>query len=364
LGYVIENRLLGEVLLAHLQQSPQVAWLAPAQVASVKPRQAGVEVQVVDAQAQHQRWQARLLVVADGAQSTTCRQLGITAQRLDYGQTGIVTTVTPRNGHHNIAWERFTPEGPLALLPQTQQRLGVTWCVNSARAERLMALDDRAFMAELREAAGGELGDLIKVGQRHTYPLALTLSDEQIRSRVVVLGNAAHGLHPVAGQGFNMAVRDIATLVRVVAGSAQSASDCVVTRNRVLAGDSPGQFPGDPGELRHLQEYFAQRERDQHNTILFSDQITRWFSTTKPAPRLMRNTGLLMFELVPGAKRLLARHAMGRASSTWLPDPVLLTQAGEPEPGSGQRRRAAKAKDSAQPVTQRGARTRRKVKQS
>lgn len=319
LGYVIENRLLGQVLLAHLGSLSGLTWRAPATASRVTMRQAGVDVELDLPGNQTERWQAALLVVADGAESATCRQLGIGVTRRDYGQTGIVTTVTPVNGHQQIAWERFSPEGPLALLPQTQQRLGVTWCLSHAQAQRMMALDEPDFLAALQQAAGAELGELRGLGARYAYPLSLTLSKEQIRSRIVVLGNAAHALHPVAGQGFNMAVRDVATLTRV------------------LAGDDASGPPTDPGRLEVLQQYWAERAQDQRNTIAFSDQVTRLFSSRSSPRRWARNAGLMLFELLPGAKRLLARHAMGRASSTRLPLKAgTLSSVAEPAQKAGQ----------------------------
>lgn len=299
LGYVIENRYIGRFLFEHLQQCPNVEYLAPAEVGGLHYEGSEI-VASVELDGRWEMFKSPLVVIADGAQSQGRELLGIGAQVTSYDQVAIVTTVTPDRPHGNLALERFTANGPLAVLPQTDNRWGLTWCVDSQQAEQLMAADDDEFMRRLEAAAGSVIGNLNKVGKRYTYPLALTLAQEQVRPNAVVLGNAAHGLHPVAGQGFNMAMRDVAVLVQ-----------------KLFAARQQGQSWGD---FALLMSYLQQREQDQFNTIQFSDKLTKLFSNRNPLLSLARNSGLLLFDTLQGTKRLVARHAMGRAVSTTLPE--------------------------------------------
>jgi len=296
LGYVIENRWIGKVLYRHLQQCVNVDFRAPAEVVALR-YEADRVVATLDTQ---QKVHTPLVIIADGAQSHTRQMLGIGATVTDYEQVAIVTAVTPDKPHHNMALERFTDTGPLAILPQTDNRLGLTWCVDKTTADELMAADDATFLRALENAAGEGIGRLEKVGKRFSYPLSLTLAEEQIRPNVVVLGNAAHGLHPVAGQGFNMAMRDVAVLVQVLCEARE--------HNRHW------------GDFNLLQMYLQRRGQDQFNTIQFSDKLTHLFSNRNPLLSLLRNSGLVLFDTMQGTKRFVARYAMGRAVSTRLPE--------------------------------------------
>lgn len=296
LGYVIENRWIGKVLYRHLQQCANVDFRAPAEVVALR-YDADAVMATLDNQ---QQVRTPLVIIADGALSHTRQMLGIGATVTDYEQVAIVTAVTPDKPHNNIALERFTDTGPLAILPQTDNRLGLTWCVDKITADELMAADDATFLRALETAAGEGIGQLEKVGKRFSYPLSLTLAEEQIRPNVVVLGNAAHGLHPVAGQGFNMAMRDVAVLVQVLCEARE--------HNRHW------------GDFNLLQMYLQRRGQDQFNTIQFSDKLTHLFSNRNPLLSLLRNSGLVLFDTMQGTKRFVARYAMGRAVSTRLPD--------------------------------------------
>lgn len=301
LGYVIENRYMGKFLMEHLQQCPNVQFLAPAEIGGLHYEGDKIVASVeVDG-----RWdmiKTPLVVIADGAQSQGRELLGIGADVTGYDQVAIVTAVTPDRPHNNLALERFTSTGPLAVLPQTDNRWGLTWCLDKERADELMAANDESFMRALEQAAGSSIGNLTKVGKRYTYPLALTLAKEQVRPNVVVLGNAAHGLHPVAGQGLNMAMRDVAVLLQ--------------TLFEAKANGIPW------GDFKLLNGYLQQREQDQFNTIQFSDKLTKLFSNRNPVLSLARNSGLLLFDTLQGTKRFVARHAMGRSVSTTLPEVV------------------------------------------
>jgi len=299
LGYVIENRYMGKFLSEHLQRCPNVQYLAPAEIGGLHYEGDQI-VASVEVDGRWEMFKSPLVVIADGAQSQGRELLGIGADVTAYDQVAIVTAVTPDRPHNNLALERFTASGPLAVLPQTDNRWGLTWCLAQARADELMAADDDTFMRALEQAAGSAIGNLTKVGQRYTYPLALTLAKEQVRPNVVVLGNAAHGLHPVAGQGLNMAMRDVAVLVQTL-----------------FAARERGQSWGD---FTLLNGYLQQREQDQFNTIQFSDKLTKLFSNRNPLLSLARNSGLLLFDTLSGTKRFVARHAMGRSVSTTLPE--------------------------------------------
>lgn len=298
LGYVIENRYIGKHLFEHLQGLANVQYLAPAEVASLHYEGDQI-VASVQMGGDWLQYKTPLVVIADGAQSQGREMLGIAADVRQYDQVAIVTAVTPDAPHNNVALERFTASGPLAVLPQTDNRWGITWCVNPQQAELLMAADDVTFMRELEKAAGPAIGNLQQVGKRDTYLLALTLSKEQVRPNVVVLGNAAHGLHPVAGQGFNMAMRDVAVLVQTLFEARAKQQSW--------------------GDFTVLSQYLKQRDQDQFNTIQFSDKLTKLFSNRNPFLNLARNSGLLLFDTLHGTKRFVARHAMGRSVSTTLP---------------------------------------------
>jgi 2-octaprenyl-6-methoxyphenol hydroxylase len=301
LGYVVENRWLGAVLNDHIQQLGNVCVYAPAELSTINHLDEGVELILAGDAAPSGPVYTPLLVVADGAESETRRKLGIGVSVSDYNQTAIVTNVTPEAPHNNLAWERFTDTGPLALLPITDNRLGVVWCQPPDDADTLLSMDDGDFLQALQQAAGNRSGRFGKPGKRFSYPLSLTTSDEQVRPHIVVLGNSAHGLHPVAGQGFNLSLRDAVVLTRVV-------------YEAMAAGKNHGA-------LSVLQGYLSLRERDQQRTISFSDKITKTFSTRNSAIALIRNSGLVLFDSWPGAKRFVSRYAMGRAVSTRLPQP-------------------------------------------
>ncbi len=298
LGYVIENRFMGQALLRALQDAARVTIFAPATFSQPKAV-AGGFTGLISHDGKTARVRTRLLVVADGADSPTSEQLGIGVKRSSYGQQGIVTAIVSDLPHQGRAWERFTPQGPLAILPQTEGRLGLTWCVDDAEAERLMSATDAEFLAELQSKSGGGAGQLQRVGRRYAYPLRLVLAEEQVRPHLVVLGNAAHGLHPVAGQGLNMALRDVVVLVRVLVEAARRALPL--------------------GQFQVLQRYLTERGPDQFSTIQFSDKLTRLFSNDRAPVRLIRNAGLALFDVLPGAKHTLARYAMGRAVAMQLP---------------------------------------------
>ncbi|SDH68103.1 2-octaprenyl-6-methoxyphenol hydroxylase [Pseudomonas flavescens] len=283
LGYVVENAWLGHCLWQALD-AEVIQWRCPAQVERMDALPDGYRLTLDDESV----IDCSLAVLADGGRSSLREQLGITVNQRPYDQTALIANITPSRPHAGEAFERFTESGPLALLPLSDNRCALVWTHPSRNVERLLELDERAFLAELQEAFGYRLGALRQVGARVPYPLVLVEAAEQVRANLVVLGNAAHSLHPIAGQGFNLSLRDVRALADVV-----------------LASSAP------LGDLATLQRYASHQAGDQAFTVGFSDQVTRLFSTDQPLLAAGRNLGLLGLELLPPAKRWFARQAMG-----------------------------------------------------
>lgn len=296
LGYVVENRHLGAALMAAVQQTPDIDWLAPARVATVQARREGIELTVsLDDRDATESFASRLLVVADGAQSHTRELLGIGASSKDYGQMAIVANISLAEDHNGVAYERFTDLGPMAMLPlqpiEGEHRAALIWTLPPERAEAMLQADDETFLEELQQRFGFRLGHFQRVGSRQAYPIKLVTSDEQVRHHVVVTGNAAHSLHPVAGQGFNLALRDLAVLAEVLGDAAAKG--------------------GAIGDLSVLQRYLSQQQADQQKTILLSDLLPKVFGLDSSPVALARNLGLLALDAVPLLRHQFARLGMG-----------------------------------------------------
>lgn len=295
LGYVIENAWLGNVLLAELRQRTNVTFCSPASVSRISPRQNGVDI-AIDTKGDQQLLRAQLVVIADGADSGLRQQLGIEANVEDYRQTALIANVCFSRPHQGCAYERFTDQGPMALLPlsdseQQQARSALVWTLDDEKAKYLAGCDEAEFLATLQQRFGHRQGEFIRVGDRFSYPLKLVESQEQVRTGIVVMGNAAHSLHPVAGQGFNLALRDCARL-----------SEALVTAHKRQ------QYLGD---LLLLQGYREQQRFDQDKTMMFSDRVTALFSNNQSALSLLRNMGLLGLDASPALKQQFIVHAAG-----------------------------------------------------
>lgn len=290
LGYVVENRALGQAMKAVLAQTKNLTLICPASVQEVAFAEDAATVTLRRAGKQ-EMLSARLVVAADGGQSLVRTKAGIEARRTDYHQTALVTTVTPELPHRAIAYERFTASGPLAFLPMSENRCAVVWTLPSDNVETLLALDDTQFLAALQERFGTRLGRLLKLGKRAAYPLALTKVREHIRPRLVLIGNAAHTVHPVAGQGFNLGLRDVAVLAQVLNEAQRAGRDI--------------------GELAVLADYAAWRQRDNLAISTFTDGLVRIFSNDLVPVSFLRNLGLVAVDLFPPAKRALLRLSMG-----------------------------------------------------
>ena len=289
MGQVVENRFLGQALWQALAQESGVDVLAPAKLTAMTMQPDGAQL-TIEADGTQQTLQTALTVLADGANSTGCRLLGIQQTKHDYRQHAIVVNVSFDQPHNNWAYERFTQEGPLALLPLTGNRFGAVWCQSPEQTEALMAMDDAQFARALQQTVGYDKGCISKVGARQTYPLALVQATEQVRSHVVVLGNAAHALHPVAGQGFNLALRDTQALARQI---------------------EHDWHAGALGQLAGLQHYAKNQQQDQWLTTGMSHALPTLFTQTGSLWSAVRGAGLTALDNLPTAKRLFARQAMG-----------------------------------------------------
>ncbi len=283
LGYVVENAWIGHCLWQALDDQVVVRH-CPAEVERLEPIATGYRLSFTDGQ----QLQCDLTVLADGGRSGLREQLGIQVSRRPYGQTALIANITPGKPHGGLAFERFTEDGPMALLPLQDDRCALVWTRSQVDAARLAQAHEAAFLAELQEAFGYRLGALQQVGARHLYPLTLIEAEEQVRSGLVVLGNAAHSLHPIAGQGYNLSLRDVDAL-----------SVALLRSDAAL------------GDLAMLQEYARRQRFDQRVTVGFSDQVTRLFGDSGRLVSAGRNLGLLGLDLMPAAKRWFARQAMG-----------------------------------------------------
>jgi 2-octaprenyl-6-methoxyphenol hydroxylase len=288
LGFVVANRVLGAALWERLASGPGLEIFCPAHVDAVTPREREVELRVTKGDGTTLDLRTRLLVAADGAQSSIRSSLGIDATVWDYEQTAIVTNVATRRFHDHVAYERFTPTGPLAVLPLADGRCTVVWTLAPEVAKSTLELTDEEFLGALQQRFGFRLGRFTRVGRRHAYPLALTRADERIADRVVIIGNAAQGLHPVAGQGFNLGLRDAATLAEVIAES-----------NAAI------------GEKEMLARYDQWRRTDRRSVIAFTDGLIRLFNNPLGPVKIVRDLGLLLFDVLPPAKTALAALSLG-----------------------------------------------------
>jgi 2-octaprenyl-6-methoxyphenol hydroxylase len=234
-----------------------------------------------------------LLVGADGAQSLVREALGIEVDRHDYRQTAVICNVTPEQDHRGRAFECFTPSGPFAVMPHVEGRCGLICCVEPDRAQQLLELPDAEFLEWARQRFGGHLGAFLKIGKRSSYPLRLVRAREDIRPRAVILGNAAHAIHPIGAQGFNLGLRDVAVLAEVLADATRRGAEA------------------DMGDLQTLRRYSDWRAPDQQGTIAYSDGLARLFSNPSGVAAAARTVGLLAHAFIPPLRRQLAVRAMG-----------------------------------------------------
>ena len=291
-GQVIENAWLGRVLLTEVRKQPLIELIDGVQVTSLKQDADQAHIEAVRGE-ESLSLQSKLVIAADGRDSFCRKALGIGADEHDYDQVAIVTTVQTSKPHHHVGFERFSPLGPLALLPLPgEYRRSVVWPVKKGtEAEWLGEENDQHFLDALQETYGDRAGKFQKTGRRFSFPLSQVLAEKQAIGRVVLMGNAAHTIHPVAGQGFNLCMRDAYVLVRSLKEQLSKSADI--------------------GEPSMLLAYEQARLTDQQRVIKFCDTVVRGFSNKNPLLKLVRNTGLLAFDMIPGVKPLVANYAMG-----------------------------------------------------
>ncbi len=292
-GYVVPNRVIGRVLWQALREAANVTLAVPAQLKNATLREDCVLLDVV-IDGNVEKIRAAVAVAADGAGSVLRASAGIEAAVEDYEQVAIVVNAATETPNSGEAFERFTESGPLAVLPVTGGGYAVVWAVKPERAAVLVSLDEAAFAAELLRAFGWRAGRWTRIGRRNTYPLALSRAAETVAGRVVLIGNAAQALHPVAGQGFNLGLRDAATLAEMLAGAAANSDFSAVL-----------------GEL--LGRFAAWRDEDRRGVTRFTDSLVKLFGSDTPGLGLVRNFGLLLFDMSPAAKRALSRVSWGFA---------------------------------------------------
>jgi len=305
LGYVLENRVIGQQLYAAMKQAksyavdeassgrsngPGISLFCPASLVKLHQdeNQVTVEIRANDKQ---QTLSAKLLVAADGNNSQVMQMLAIGSSRQSYQQVALITNVTPGRKHNNVAYERFTDSGPLAFLPMQQNRCSVVWTLSREQAEYLYAIDEADFLAQLQRRFGYRLGQFKKVGARHIYPLFLQSASQMVHGRVALIGNAAHSVHPVAGQGFNLGLRDIALLSELIVEARRTSDDI--------------------GQQAMLQEYARLRANDIQRVYRFTDTLVKTFSNAIAPLAHLRSLSLLLVDILPDIKHRLARQSMG-----------------------------------------------------
>ncbi|MCU4549466.1 2-octaprenyl-6-methoxyphenyl hydroxylase [Acinetobacter pittii] len=291
-GQVIENAWLGRVLLTQVRQQPLIELIDGVQVTALTQDAEQVHIEAKRSE-EVLKLESKLLIAADGRDSFCRQAIGVGVDVHDYDQVAIVTTVQTSKPHDQVGFERFSALGPLALLPLPgEYRRSVVWPVKKGtEGEWLGEENDQHFLDALQKTYGDRAGKFEKTGKRFSYPLSQVLAHKQAVGRVILMGNAAHTIHPVAGQGFNLCLRDADVLVRYLV-------------NQLTASD-------DIGNPDNLLAYEQARLSDQQRVIKFCDTVVRGFSNQNPLLKLIRNTGLIAFDVIPGVKPLVANYAMG-----------------------------------------------------
>jgi 2-octaprenyl-6-methoxyphenol hydroxylase len=279
LGYAAEHRVLLTALQEYLQECGNVTYLCPTEVLSVQHQADAVELEVLEkGEATKSKIRARLLVAADGARSRIRSTAGIHTQGWPYWQSCVVATIKPEKPHHNIAYERFWPSGPMGVLPLIGNRCQVVWTAPHQEAKALSLMDEAQFLAELERRTGGLLGHLQLEGSRYVFPVKLMQSDRYTQPRLALIGDAAHCCHPVTGQGMNMGIRDAAALAQVL--------------------QSAHQLGEDIGDIRVLRRYERWRKHENLAILGITDFLDRMFSNNWLPIVVIRRFGLWMLRQI------------------------------------------------------------------
>ena len=286
-AHFIESHLVQQLLAVRLRSIAHVKTV-PADFLNAEFRKGWVEIAVSQ---DHPLLKARLLVAADGRESQCRRLAGIDTYRQDYGQTGIVARLEHTLPHGGRAYERFTPAGPFALLPLTGRRSSIVWTENQAAAREILSGSEELFLAELRQRAGGDLGELKVVAGPQAHDLSMMMAKSFARNRTALIGDASHVIHPLAGLGFNLALRDIAALAEIITGQARLGLDI--------------------GCDASLAPYERRRRLDTLMNAAMTDGLNRLFSNDIAAIRLVRDLGLKIVDRLPPLKQFLMQEAAG-----------------------------------------------------
>lgn len=284
LGYVVELADVGRIYHSRVEQDEHIELLCPASVKKVERSLSEVTVTLDNGEVVR----GKLLVAADGAISTCCEQVGLELIEHDFEQVAVIANIKTQQDPAGRAFERFTESGPVALLPMSEGRMSLVWCLKPEEARAVMALEDDAFLAKLQDAFGWRLGLMKQVGQRSSYPLTLRYRKQNISHRFAIVGNAAQTLHPIAGQGFNLGIRDVATLAEQIALSA-----------------------GDPGAYQVLSQFKGRRESDREATISLTSSLVHIFSNDYLTMRVGRNLGLAAMDNLSVLKAPLLARTLG-----------------------------------------------------
>ncbi|RVU85469.1 2-octaprenyl-6-methoxyphenyl hydroxylase [Leucothrix sargassi] len=289
LGYLIQSRDYGRVLQQALADS-DVDLIQPASLSALAHKESALEVSIQAGGVVAQK-RTQLLVACDGANSAVRKMAGIEATTHDYEQVAIIANISTSKPHNNQAFERFTEQGPIALLPMSKKRSSLVWTLDTENYQAVLDLSDADFLKALGEAFGYRLGHFTKVGSRSAFPLKLTTANELIAPRVAVVGNAAHALHPVAGQGLNLALRDVADLAEQIALAVENQQDL--------------------GSMAVLHDYEQRRQADTQNTVRYTDSLVKLFSNDNFLMGHARAGGLMAVDRLPFLRKLLAKQSMG-----------------------------------------------------
>lgn len=310
LGHVIEIEWLGALLYPRLQRHAErgaLTWFRPARITAIAQADTHNLLQLADGR----KLESKLLVLAEGGDSPTRQLAGFVCQIEPYQQSALIANIAIASPHQHIAYERFTSTGPLALLPLSRQRYSLVWTLDPASAEAMLKLDEAAFLAQLQQAFGYSAGVFTSVGQRQLYPLSLKYCAEVARHRILLCGNSLHNLHPIAGQGFNLALRDIAAIVQLASQLNAQWQIPTPTPTPIASRDGFAQPAVDLGCYLLWRSYQQARQADMQQVIQLTDGMVKLFSNQSRLLALGRNLGLSALMQCQGLKQLFAEQTMG-----------------------------------------------------
>jgi len=287
MGYMVEDRFLRRAFLQAMEDAPGITLVSGRTVTAQAPDQTGVTVTLDDGG----ELRGQVLVGSDGRRSGTAQRAGIKRTGWDYGQTALVCAIDHEKPHHGIAHQFFMPPGPLAILPLPGNRSSIVWSERTETAKAIQALEDAGYIQALRPRFGDFLGEISLAGKRFTYPLNLTIANSFISDRLALVGDAAHGMHPIAGQGLNAGLRDVGALAEVITEATRRGEDI-----------------GSPLVMERYQQW---RRFDTASLVAATDVFNRLFSNDNPLLRLGRDIGMGVAGAIPGLRRNFVREAAG-----------------------------------------------------